>query len=121
MSVLKKSQSNLGCGTSFRICGLSTSPKAGMYSSTATRFASLQGFTGGAEIDEQQPMPQKMPHDESENLEAKFNSGVNRTDVPRMWGHPDVIRKLAGTTLDLGTEISAWRRNGGQPLYKKAR
>lgn len=121
MSVLKKSVSNLSKGNSFRICGLSKSPKAGEYTSTSTRFASLQGFTGGAEITEVQEMPAQMPHDESEDLEAKFNSGVNRSDIPRMWGHSDVIRKLGNKSLSLANEIRAWRRNGGEPLYKKAR
>lgn len=117
----KKSVSALTPGNAFRICGLSKSPKAGEYTSASTRFASLQGFMGGAEITERQDKPMKMPHDESENLEAKFNSGSNRTDIPRMWGHPDVIRKLAGKSLSLANEIRAWRRNGGEPLYRKAR
>lgn len=120
-AVTKKSQSNLGCGNAFRICGLSTSPKAGEYTSTKTRFASLQGFLGGAEINENQSPIEKMPHDENENLEAKFNSGANRTDIPRMWGHPDVIRKLGNKSLSLANEIRSWRRNGGEPLYRKAR
>lgn len=121
MSVTKRSCSALGGGNSFRICGLSTSPKAGEYSSTKTRFASLQGFMGGAEINENNSPLEKMPHDENENLEAKFNSGANRTDVPRMWGHPDVIRKLGNKHLSLANEIRAWRRNGGEPLYRKAK
>lgn len=89
------------------------------YSSTPTRNSTLQRFMGGAELNEDWQKPALLPIDSVENLEQKFNSGVNRTDVPRMWGHPDVRRTLAGKQLPLAEEIRSWRRNGGEPLYLK--
>ena len=88
------------------------------YSSTPTRNTSLQFFMGGAEINEHHehnPDPTNQP----ENLEAKFNSGVNRTDVPRMWGHPSVDRYF-GTSrkLSLAQDVKNWRRQKGEPLYE---
>lgn len=114
-------KSNLGQGNVFRLALPRPPNDQGKYSSNKTRFVSLQGFMGGAEIEEEQPQPLRMPHDDNENLEAKFNSGVNRTDMPKMWGHPDVIRKLGNREMRLSNELRAWRRVGGEPLYRKVR
>lgn len=89
------------------------------YISDRTRFFSADVYLGGAQFNEVNDTPMPLPIDEVRNLEHKFNSGVNRTDVPRMWGHPSVDRHLAGRQLELANEVRDWRRNKGEPLWKK--
>jgi hypothetical protein len=91
------------------------------YSSVQTRFSSLHGFQGGAEFNEVNSAPDAQPGEIPEDLEARFNSGVNRTDCPRMWGHPQVVRKLANKYLDNEAEIQAWRRDGGERLDERSK
>ena len=86
------------------------------YSSVKTRFATLQPFMGGAEGNETHDDIITVPGEQKENLEARFNSGVNRTDVPRMWGYPTVARRLANKRLDTSKEVKSWRRQKGEPL-----
>lgn len=69
------------------------------YSSDPTRYASLQGFLGGAELNEVNRGPKKLPVDECRNLERVFNSGVNRTDIPSRYGPARVIHRLYKTIL----------------------
>ena len=89
--------------------------KPAKYSSVRTRFMNLDAFQAGAELNGSFEV-EKLPIDGREDLEAKFNSGVNRTDVPRMWGHPSVDRKLGDKTMSLANEIKGWRRSKGEPL-----
>lgn len=89
------------------------------YASDPTRYATLQGFMGGAEFISKFQTPMPLPGEQSEHLEKKFKSGVNRTDMPRMWGHPSVDRHLGRRKLSLANDIRDWRRQGGEPLYKK--
>lgn len=100
-----------------KIFGIRTKPV--QYSSTPTRFFSAQDYMGGAEGQETYDMIQPLPIDSTEDLEAKFKSGVNRTDIPRMWGHPSVDRKLAEKKMLLANDMAGWRRQNGEVLYKK--
>lgn len=86
------------------------------YSSARSRFANLDAFQAGAQLNDEWPVVEKLPIDGREDLEAKFKSGVNRTDIPRMWGHPSVDRKLGNKTMSLANEIQTWRRKKGEPL-----
>lgn len=86
------------------------------YTSKNTRGSSLQGFMGGAEFTEKNNGLEKLPIDNPENLEAKFNSGVNRTDMPSSWSYPSVDYKLADRRLGLAEAIQGWRRNKGEPV-----
>lgn len=90
------------------------------YDSTKTRTFSGQAFMGGAEFNEVNTPPAKLPIDSNENLESKFNSGVCRTDIPRMWGHPSVDRIIGNRRMMLANDIRDWRRQGGEILYKKS-
>lgn len=101
----------------FRLIGRNPA-KPVKYSSVDTRYTSLQHFMGGAEGNEINRPPMKLPIDNNEDLEIKFNSGVNRTDIPRMWGYPNVGRRLAKTKLELANDIKSWRREKGEVLYK---
>lgn len=89
-------------------------------SSLSTRSMSLQPFMGGAEINEVNPGLDRNPTDDTSNLEGKFNSGVNRTDLPSQWGYPNVKRKIGGTQMLLADEIRSWRRVRGNALYQDA-
>jgi len=86
------------------------------YPSDRTRFFSLDFLLGGAEFNEVNNPSKPLPIDSKEDLEAKFKSGVNRTDIPRMWGHPSVDRHLAGKKFSLANDIIGFRRNKGEPL-----
>lgn len=98
----------------FRLFG--PSKQKVQYSSTPTRFSSLHGFMGGAELDDERTGLDRNPTDPGEDLRAKFKSQVCEIDMPRMWGYPNVVRKLAGYTLPLSEEIDSYRRVGGEPL-----
>lgn len=89
------------------------------YISDRTRYFTADIYLGGANINEDMPGVQPLPIDDKENLEVKFASGVNRTDVPRMWGYPSVDRHIGGRQQLLANEIRDWRRVGGEPLWKK--
>lgn len=86
------------------------------YNSVPTRFVSLDPFMGGAQGKDMVSGFNPMPFEVSNNLEQKFNSGVNRTDMPSAWGYPNVTRKLARDKFLLANDIQAWRRNKGEPL-----
>lgn len=101
----------------FRIFGPSAKPV--QYASNATRFISMDVLLGGAEFQEHHDLPVTLPIDSHENLEARFNSGVNRTDIPRMWGYPAVDRKLGEKRFSLADELDGWRRINGMPVHKK--
>jgi len=100
-----------------KIMGLRSPGDTVKYSSSTTRFSSLHGFMGGAEIEERYGDWDVNQVTQPElDLESRFNSGVNRTDCPRMWGHASVERRLANRTLSVSNEVRAWRRNKGEPL-----
>lgn len=89
------------------------------YDSNPTRHLSLDNLMGGAQFREINEACPLNPGEMKEDLEARFNSGVNRTDCPRMWGHPSVDRKLGPKRSFLSEEIASWRRQNGEPLYRK--
>lgn len=93
--------------------------KSVKYNNDSTNKASLQSFMGGAEFVSEYKTPMPLPGEQREHLEEKFHSGCNRTDMPRMWGHPSVDRHLGKRKMLLANDIRDWRRNGGEPLYKK--
>lgn len=99
---------------SLKLFGKSNQPIK--YSSVPTRFATLHAYMGGAEINEQQDTLVVVPGEQAENLEQRFNSGVNRTDMPKMWGYPNPTRKLANKTFSLNADVQGWRRNNGEPI-----
>jgi len=86
------------------------------YSSASTRSTTMQGFLGGAEIEEIQTGALKLPIDTPENLEVKHHSGVNRTDCPSCYGPAKVVRKLCNFTLDNGDAVKSWVRRNGEPV-----
>lgn len=102
----------------YKINGVANQPVK--YDSVPTRYTSLDHFMGDARINETYPPPQKLPCEVPENLEQRFVSGANRTDMPRMWGYPNV-KKQASNNLKflLSDDIASWRREHGLPLYKK--
>ena len=99
---------------SLKLLGKSKHPVK--YPSLPTRFATMHGYMGGAEINETQDGLIIIPGEEHENLEHRFNSGVNRIDMPKMWGYPNPTRKLANKTFSLSADVAGWRRDKGEPL-----
>lgn len=86
------------------------------YSSNDTRGVSLHGLMGGAEINEDWHGLEIHPIETPENLEVRFNSGVNRTDCPGMWGPAHVDRRLANKVCQTQNEVAGWKRNKGEPI-----
>lgn len=68
-----------------------------------------QGYGGGADKD---------PFHSSEDLEAKFQSHVNRNDLVSRYGPRSVDRKLGKQRQSLADEVFAWMRNKGESLFK---
>lgn len=97
-----------------RLFGKRTKPI--QYTSNRTRFMSLQSTMGGAELNDTRPTMLPQPYETAENLEQRFNSGANRTDMPRMWGYPNVVRHIGPIETSLSNEIRSWRRQKGEPL-----
>ncbi len=85
------------------------------YSSATTRSTSLQGFLGDAAGEEKQEVPCEVPYDIRENLELKFRSGANRTDIPSAYGPVNIGRTIADKRPSLASEMYSWLRNRGEP------
>lgn len=92
------------------------SPSPLKYSSADTRISSLQDFMGGAELPEDYDGMQALPIDAPEDLEAKFKSGVNRSDCPRMWGFPNPVKPLGVKRFQLRDAVAGWVRHNGEPV-----
>ncbi len=96
-----------------KIFGKSSTPLK--YSSAETRSTSLQPFMGDAAGDEKQEGPCFFPYDNRENLELKFKSGANRTDLPSAYGPVSIGRRIADKKTSLASEMFSWIRNRGEP------
>lgn len=105
-----------GEGTIFRLINKRPPTDRVKYPSVPTRSVSLQGFLGGAEINEVNAAINPMPHDENEDLQARFNSGCNRNDLPSCFGAAIVERNLGPIALSLSDEIKSWVRKRGEIL-----
>ena len=96
-----------------RLFGIRTKPVK--YSSAKTRINSLQGFLGGADFNEVHSRPQLHPGEVAENLEFKFNSGVNRTDNPMQYGPANIpTRRIGKKKFALEIDVAAWVRKKGE-------
>lgn len=96
-----------------RFIGKRTKPVK--YSSARTRSSSLNHFLGGAEINETHAGLEMHPGEIAENLEFKFNSGVNRTDNPKQYGPANIpTRKIGPKRFALENDVSAWVRKKGE-------
>lgn len=96
-----------------RIIGRRTKPIK--YSSASTRSTSFQGFMGGAEFNEVHTRPKLQPGEIAEDLEYKFNSGVNRTDNPKQYGPANIpTRKIGPARFPLENDVAAWLRKKGE-------
>lgn len=96
-----------------RLFGKRTKPVK--YSSARTRVSSLQGFLGGADFNEVHTRPKLNPGEIPENLEHKFNSGVNRTDNPVQYGPANIpTRRIGKKKFALENDVAAWVRKKGE-------
>lgn len=96
-----------------RILGPRTRPIK--YSSAKTRSTSLQGFMGGAEFNETHGPLERHPGEINEDLEYKFNSGVNRTDNPQSYGPANIpTRRIGRLKFALENDVAAWVRKKGE-------
>lgn len=85
------------------------------YSSAKTRATSLQFSMGGAEFNEVHERPKLHPGEIAENLEYKFNSGVNRTDNPKQYGPANIpTRRIGKKKFALENDVAAWVRKKGE-------
>lgn len=92
------------------------------YNSATTRGTSLDRFVGEAQGDQGYGMGGLKLcaiRDCPENLEKKFNSGANRTDIPSAFGPPSVDKKLGPVRFSLADEVFSWMRNKGESLFRK--
>lgn len=105
---------------SVRLPIFGTAKTPAKYISRSTRYASLDGFTGGAQGEQGYPGGISLsPCHGAEDLEDKFQSGANRTDLPSAYGPASVDRKLGKKRMSLADEILAWSRRGGEILFRK--
>lgn len=95
-----------------RIFGPSKEPLK--YSSAETRSTSLHSFMGIAAGDEVQKGHCPTPYDNRENLELKFRSGVNRSDIPSAFGPTNWDRRIADKKPSLASEIFSFVRYRGE-------
>lgn len=84
------------------------------YSSAPTRHFSADSYLGGAQGDEVNQAPGQMYGEV--NIKNRFNSGVNKTDLPSCYGPPAVKRSLAGKVFLLQNDITGWMRSRGEPV-----
>lgn len=99
-------------GITMKTLGVSETPVT--YDSVPTRGMGLHAFMGGAEFNEVWKGIQQLPIDDTSNLELKFRSGANRTDLPSCYGPPDITRTVGSKIFDLSSEIASWMRNRGE-------
>lgn len=94
-------------------------PQGIKYSSVDTRYSSLHGFMGDAEVNEVNFAPSMMPGEVPNDWNAmNIKSGQNKTDLPSAWGmNPDKgLQKIGSAVFTPENIIAGWRRNKGEPI-----